>query len=50
MFCEVIHCVGCILANTRPNQLCWGDWKMEIATCIHILCTERSQVSGFIQS
>ena len=29
MFCEVIHCVGCILANTRPN---WGDWKMETAT------------------
>ena len=25
MLCKVTHCAGCILANTRPHQLCWGD-------------------------
>ena len=24
MLCNVIHCAGCISANTRPHQLYWG--------------------------
>ena len=30
--------------NTRPHQLCWGDWKMGTA----ISCTKCSQVAGLI--
>ena len=33
------------LANTRPHQLCWGDWEMGTA----ISCIEYSQVAGLIQ-
>ena len=29
---EVTHCGGHISANTRPHQLCWGDWEMGTAT------------------
>ena len=38
--CKVTHCAGCILANTRPHQLCWGDQKMGIA----IPCIISNQV------
>ena len=31
MLYNVIHYTGCVLANTRPHQLCWGDRKMGIA-------------------
>ena len=32
---KVSHCAGCILANTRPHQLYWGDQEMGTA----ISCT-----------
>ena len=44
MWCKVIHCAGCVLANTRPHQH-WGDWEMGTA----ISCTKCSQVAGLIQ-
>ena len=28
MLRKVTHCTGCVLANTRPHQLCWGDREM----------------------
>ena len=45
MLCRVTHCAGCVSANTRPHQLCWGDGEMGTA----ISCTECSQVAGLIQ-
>ena len=44
MLCKVTHCTGHVLANTRPHQLCWGDWEIGTATS----CTECSQVAGLI--
>ena len=36
MLCKVTHCTGCILANTRPHQLCWSDQEMGTAIpCMH---------------
>ena len=43
---DVTHCARYILANNRPYQLCWGDWKMETA----ISCRKCSQVAGLIQA
>ena len=31
MSCKVIHYTGCVLANTKFHQLCWGDWEMGTA-------------------
>ena len=45
MWCKVTHCAGRVLANTRPHQLCWGDWDMGTA----ISCTKCSQMAGLIQ-
>ena len=25
----VVHCARHVSANTRPQQLCWGDWEDE---------------------
>ena len=47
MLCKVTHCAGCILANTRPHQLHWGDW--EVGGTATISCIECSQVAGLIQ-
>ena len=33
---DVIHCAGCVSANTRSHQPCWDDQEIEIA----ISCTE----------
>ena len=45
MLCKVTHCAGRVSANTRPRQLCWGDW--EIGTAIS--CTKCSQMADLIQ-
>ena len=42
MLCKVTPCTGRFSANTRPHQLCWGDWEKGTA----ISC---SQVAGLIQ-
>ena len=42
---KVIHCAGCISANTRPHQLCWGDREM-VTT---ISCIKCSQMAGLIR-
>ena len=35
MLRKVTHCAGCVLVNTRPHQLRWGDWEMGTAiSCI----------------
>ena len=34
----VTRCAGCISANTRPHQLCWGDWECGY----HTSCTTDS--------
>ena len=39
MFYKVTHYAGCVSANTRPHQLCWGD--QEVGTAIS--CTKCSQ-------
>ena len=26
---RVVHCARHVLTNTRPQQLCWGDWEDE---------------------
>ena len=31
MLCKVTHCVGCVLANTRPHKLCQCDQEMGTA-------------------
>ena len=59
MLCKVTHCTGCVLTNTRPHQLHWGDWEMgwgdwemgwgdywEMGTSIS--CLECSQVAGLM--
>ena len=43
MLCKVTHCAGCILANTRPHQLHWGDQEMGTAI-------SWSQVAGHIHT
>ena len=45
MLCKLTHCAGRTLANTRPHQLCWGNWEMGTA----ISFTECTQVAGLIQ-
>ena len=45
MLCKVTQCTGCVLVNTRPHQLRWGDREMGTA----IPCIKCSQVAGFIQ-
>ena len=39
IICEVTHCIGHALANTRPHQLRWGDREMGTA----ISCIECSK-------
>ena len=36
MLCKVTHCTGQVWANTRPRQLCRGDWEMETVILRHI--------------
>ena len=43
---DVTHCARYTLANTRPYQLHWGDWKMGTG----ISCRMCSQVPGLIQA
>ena len=45
MLSKVAHCTGCILANTRPNDLRWGDRQMGTA----ISWREYNQVASLIQ-
>ena len=45
MLCKVTHCAGHVSANTRPHQLCWGDWEMGTS----VSCTEWSQMAGLVQ-
>ena len=45
MLCKVTYCAGCVSANTKPHQLCWGDQEMGTATS----CAEYSQATGLIQ-
>ena len=50
------HCAGCILANTVPHQLCWGDWEMgnaiscrkciQVADLIHMVGRSTSKVAS----
>ena len=42
---KVNNYTGCVSANTRPPQLCWGDQDMGTA----ISCTKCSQVAVLIQ-
>ena len=30
---KVAHSTGHVSANTKPHQLCWGDWGMGTAWC-----------------
>ena len=43
MLYKITHYAGHVLVNTRPHQLCWGDWEMGAA----ISCTECSQMADF---
>ena len=44
MLNKVAHCVQCILANTRPHQLCWDDQEMGTA----LLYRKGSQLAGLV--